>query len=94
MFDAVGEKQFDRCFAEHLALALEAVVRGAAEYVAFKRYQFQRRGAVGTDQRGLQLFVGVGDRGVQHTVEFGAGEPGTAGADCTDGHDDSKKHAC
>ena len=94
VFDAIDEQQLHRRFAEHLAFALEAVVRGAAEHMALQRHQLQRRRAVGTDQRGLQLFVGVGDRGVQHTFEFGAGVPGTAGADCTDGDDNSKKHAC
>ncbi len=94
MFNVIDKQQLHRDFTEHLAFALEAVVRGAAEYIALQRHQFQRRLALGTDQRGLQLFVGIGDRGVQHTFEFGAGVPGTTSADCTDGNDDSKKHAC
>ncbi len=64
VFDAVDKQQLDRRFTKHLAFALEAVVRGAAEHMAVKRHQLQRRRTVGTCQRGLQLFVGVGDRGV------------------------------
>ena len=59
------------------------------EHMAIQRHQFQRRRAVGTSQRDLQLSVGVGDRGIQHSIEFAAGVPRTASADCTDGHDNS-----
>ena len=94
VFDVVDEQQLDRRIAEHLALALETIVRGAGEGVAFQRHQFQRRGAVGAGHGGLQLFVGVGHGVVQYAFDLGPGVPGPACADRADGNNNSEKHAC
>ncbi|MNI45388.1 hypothetical protein D3C73_998110 [compost metagenome] len=84
MFDVIDKQQLNRRFAEHFAFALEAIVRGAAEHMTLQRHQLQRRRAVGTNHRRLQFLVGIGNRGVQHTFDPGAGEPGPACADGTD----------
>ena len=96
VFDTVGEQQFYAIgvFAKHLALALEAVMGGAAEQLAIQRHQFQGRGAVGANHGGLQLLVGVGDGRLQYPFQLGAGVPRATGTDCTHGHYDSKKHTC
>ncbi|MNZ76907.1 hypothetical protein D3C78_954290 [compost metagenome] len=96
VLDTVGKQQFDAVsvLAEHLALALETVAGGTAEQMAFQRHQLQGRGAIGADHRRLQLLVGIRERGLQHPFELSAGVPGATCADCTKGHDDSKKHAC
>ncbi|MNC62378.1 hypothetical protein D3C75_1123950 [compost metagenome] len=94
MFDVVDKQQFDRGLAEHFALSLEAIMRRAAEHMAFQGYQLQRGGAFVTDHGGLQLLVGIRQGGVEHTFDLGAGEPGAAGADCTNGDNDSQEHAC
>ncbi|MNR02484.1 hypothetical protein D3C85_1183370 [compost metagenome] len=90
----IDKQQLDRCFAEHFTFALEAIVRGAAEYVTFQRDQLQRGRAFVPDQRSLQLLVGVGKGSVQYAFDFGAGVPGTADADGPDGDHNSQKHAC
>jgi hypothetical protein len=46
VFDVIDEQQLDRLVTEHLAFALEAVVRGAGEGVALQRHQLQRRAAI------------------------------------------------
>ncbi|MNP61141.1 hypothetical protein D3C76_1562950 [compost metagenome] len=94
MFDVVGKQQLDRCFAEHFAFTLEAVMRSATEYMTFQGHQFQRGRAFVTDHCSLQLLVGIRQGAVEHTFDFGAGEPGSASADCTNRDNDSQEHAC
>ncbi|MNF81567.1 hypothetical protein D3C84_638440 [compost metagenome] len=94
VFNVIDEQQFHRGFAEHFAFTLEAIVGGAAEHMTFQRDQLQRCSALVADQRGLQLLVGIHQGSVQHPLDPGAGKPGTASADCTNGDNNSQKHAC
>ena len=94
VFDMVDEQQFGVrvVFAEHAALALEAIVRGAAEHATVQGHQLQGHAAIDAGHGGLQFFIGALDSGLQDRLQLFTGVPGTARTDGADGDNKTQEN--